>query len=122
VAVVWDGYKAWISQPERARGLELDFGVHWTLGPGIPPPHYWRVSWIEATGELYDRELEPEGDRYIFLGPHATREEVEEAMAGWAGLGPKSLAEWFGVSVGEGGRDNLPERTRAQDRLLRAER
>ena len=99
-----EGYKEWITQPERARSLELDFGVHWRLPPGIPLAHHWRVSWIERTGELYARELDPEGDRYIFLGQHATREEVEEAMAGWATLGPKSVAEWFGVPIGEGRR------------------
>lgn len=92
---VKEGYRGWISEPERARSPELDFGVRWRLTPQTDFP-LWRVSWIEATGELYTADIM--GDRYILLGRHDTRESVEQAMAGWAEAGPKSLSGWFGVS------------------------
>jgi len=90
------GYHAWLSgDPRRAKSLEVDFGVFWRLGKANWPQ--WRVSWIEATGELYAKELAPDSDRYIVLGQFATREEVEERMAGWATeLGFKDLEEVFG--------------------------
>jgi len=90
------GYQAWISDPRRARSPEVDFGVWWRLGKQNWPQ--WRVSWIEATGELYARELELDSDRYIILGTFATLEEVQARMAGWAEaeLGLKDLNEWFG--------------------------
>ena len=93
---VREGYFAWIWEPERARSGEVDFGCWWMLAPDRPFPR-WGVSWIEATGELYARDLGT--DRYIVLGQHGSREEVEEAMSGWAGGAVKSLSEWFGVPV-----------------------
>jgi hypothetical protein len=39
-------------RPERRRSGEADFGVHWTERPARPFP-VWRVSYIQATGEVY---------------------------------------------------------------------
>ena len=36
MAEVLEGYKAWISQSERARSLELDFGVPWWILGCVP--------------------------------------------------------------------------------------
>jgi len=48
--------EAFLADPRRQRSLEVDFGVHWRRldDPGGSP---WRVSWIEATGELNAVEL-----------------------------------------------------------------
>ena len=91
---VKNGYQAWISDPRRARSPELDFGCWWTLG-GRDWPR-WRVSWIEATGELYAKEQAPDSDRFIILGTFATRKEIESRLAGWAEEGPQALDKWFG--------------------------
>lgn len=67
----------------RERSPEVDFGVWWTL-PGETWPN-WRVSWVEATGEVY-AVAQTQGD----LGPvvsragFPTREGVEAALEGWA--------------------------------------
>lgn len=38
-------------RPERARSGEADYGVHWRAG-GRDWPR-WRVSYVQATGEVY---------------------------------------------------------------------
>jgi len=77
-------YGSFISAPRRARSREVDFGVWWwhVENPGGPP---WRVSWIEATGELYAVPMALSDDRPVLvLGVYPTREEIERALAGWA--------------------------------------
>jgi len=91
---IQDGYMEWIAAQRRARSAEVDFGVWWRLRPDDRVT--WRVSWIEATGELYAREQAPGSDRYVVLGYFATRDEVEAFMDGWA-EGPHILTAWFGV-------------------------
>ena len=38
------------AEPRRRWSGEADYGVRWTNGPGWS---YWRVSYIQATGEVY---------------------------------------------------------------------
>ena len=94
-------YKAWIADPKRARSPELDFGVSWNLTAQCTWP-FWRVSWIDDTGELYARELGPDSDRFIILGYFPTRKAVEKRLTGWSdSLYAKSLADWFGDDIME---------------------
>ena len=69
------GYRAWRGDPTRAGG-ELDFGAWWRM-----EEMYWRMSWIEATQELYAVKL-PVGDRFILLGQF-TKKEVGELLRKW---------------------------------------
>jgi len=67
----------------RKRSVEVDFGVHWL--PDRPHTHgeSWRISWIQDTGELYAKQLVPEGE-LLLLAVVPTREEVEQLLEGWA--------------------------------------
>ncbi|MDY7079318.1 MAG: hypothetical protein SXV54_20585 [Chloroflexota bacterium] len=87
---VTGGYDEWSGLPCRERSTEVDFGVWWRV-PGSP--YTWRVSWIQNTGELYARELAPDGNRFILLGAFLTREAVEARMTGWAE--DKGDLEWL---------------------------
>jgi len=81
------GYNKWSSVPIRERSPEVDFGCWWKAGPLAGDRLYdqWRVSWIEATGELYALDLaHREMERFIVIGHFLTREVVEAAMQGWA--------------------------------------
>ena len=50
---------------ERRRSGEADYGVYWTA-PGSTWP-YWRVSYIQKTGEIYAVQLTA-GGRVRLLG------------------------------------------------------
>ncbi len=99
--VILKNYKEWIEKPQRKFSGELDFGVHWEMAmkrKGFPT---WRVSWIEKTGELYAVRLDTL-DEFFILGKYPTREEVENAMSGWADMSsPKymSIPLFFSVLV-----------------------
>lgn len=77
-------YKEFIHEPTREKSPEVDFGAWWSdrIGPkGERLGPFWRVSWIEATGELYAVSM---GTKLVILGIFPTRAEVEQAMGGWA--------------------------------------
>lgn len=88
---IQEGYTLWIAHPRRKRSPELDFGVWWRVPSSRA---YWRVSWIEATGELYARELALGSDRFLVLGIFPTEGQAEAAMEGWA-EGDHDLARFF---------------------------
>ncbi len=75
-------FRVWHTAPQRASGPgnEVDFGLDWRLDKRAA----WRVSWIISTGELYATELLPGSDQFILLGKYPSREQVDEAMRGWA--------------------------------------
>lgn len=78
------GYSEFMRDPDRARSREVDFGVWWSDSidsDGTRKGPFWRVSWLEATGELYAVSF---GTKLVILGTFNTREEVEKAMEGWA--------------------------------------
>jgi len=81
-AVVRNDYVAWIQDPSRGGSPEVDFGVWWRLESQEWPT--WRVSWIEKTGELYAKELDPDSGRFVIIGTFPTRQAVEQFMQGWA--------------------------------------
>jgi len=75
---VYPSLKDFYAADERRIGSgEVDFGVMW----GEKWPHY-RVSWIEATGEVYAFEHGPSA-HVVVLGYAATRNHVDEALEGW---------------------------------------
>ncbi len=76
------GYQKWVNEPKRKASAEVDFGAWWTLHGGENEYPRWRVSWIIRTGELY--AVQPGGGQHILLGVFASRQEVEQAMNGWA--------------------------------------
>jgi hypothetical protein len=69
------GYEAWI-QGERDASKKIEFGTWWRLNET-----YWRVLWIEATGELYAAERKP-SDRYVVLGC-LDKKHVTDLMRKW---------------------------------------
>jgi len=79
------GYNDWIAAPERARSGERDFGVNW-MRAGKRFGRSWRISFIDATGELYAVEQGPErcGTRYLVIAQFADEAAAERAMTGWA--------------------------------------
>ena len=84
-------YEAWASEPRRERSNEVDFGVFWTY-QGMPFPK-WRVSWIEATGEVYAKELGGQ-ERFAVLARADNRTQADALMRGWTDydLRPKDLS------------------------------
>jgi len=70
------GYETWLQDMERAASKKIEFGNWWRLDVT-----YWRVTWIEATGELYAAERKP-SDRYVVLRCMA-KKEVNDLMRKW---------------------------------------
>jgi hypothetical protein len=70
----------------RSLSIEHDFGVMWREGTRRRPRY--RLSWVEATGELYTLALsEFEHQRKIeLLGIVDTHEQVEQLLMGWETL------------------------------------
>lgn len=70
------GYAEWIEQTKRAASKKVEFGAWWRLDAT-----YWRVAWIEDTGELYAAERKP-SDRFVVLS-HLGKKEVNDLMHKW---------------------------------------
>jgi hypothetical protein len=84
----------------RALSLEHDFGVMWRAGRRRRPRY--RVSWIEATGELYALALsEFEQLRDVeLLGIVETHERVEQLLSGWETLPfDESTVDWVRARI-----------------------
>ena len=64
---------------KRARSRELDFGVWWKKGGSM---NTYRVTWIEATGEVYIVDMQK--GEYKVIGVIHGEEQVENALKGWA--------------------------------------
>lgn len=113
-------YLNWADNAERKASSEVDFGANWRLR-STPWP-VWRVSWIEATGELYAVELLPTSTdrRFVVLGEIHSRRAVETALTGWTEIEylddlcdqligariPPTLAELFAHDQGLFGSDD----------------
>jgi hypothetical protein len=79
----------------RALSIEHDFGVMWREGTRKRPRY--RLSWIEATGELYTLALsEFEHQRKVeLLGIVDEHEQVEQLLMGWEALPfGESTVDW----------------------------
>lgn len=70
------GYGEWIEQTERIASKKIEFGVWWRLDKT-----FWRVVWIEDTGELYAAERKP-SDRFVVLA-QLDKKQVTELMKKW---------------------------------------
>ena len=84
------------SDPRRDLREEISVG-DWWLGDGFPPAA-WRAAWTPATGELYVQRLGGvrAGGRITVLARFATREEVEQRLAGWEAMcGTLGSARWL---------------------------
>lgn len=73
----------------RVESVEVDFGVHWR--PSHSAFQTWRVSWVEATGELYAVRLSPGpivgrgrgGPVHVLATGLRMVEDAEELLLGW---------------------------------------
>lgn len=79
-------YRAWIKQDkQRSTSKQVDFGYFWTQSGSEREYPRWRVSWIEATGELY--ACQAAKDRFILLGEIPDRARLDELLYDWAESG-----------------------------------
>jgi hypothetical protein len=74
---ITSGYSTWIRQPLREKSGEVNFGAWWELEGAR-----WRVSWIEATGELYAAEVGVT-DRFVVLGRFENKKDINQKMQHW---------------------------------------
>lgn len=86
----------------RVRSREVDYGVWWREGSGHGP--WWRVSWVDATGELYAICGGPRDTEYYgqveLLASGLSEPGIEEKLKGWGNVigGPGSLG-WVRARV-----------------------
>lgn len=86
------GFDAWMQVEERFTSRKIEFGKWWRLDAS-----YWRVSWIEATNELYAVE-EGESDRFILL-TELDKKGVNTLMNKWFdGNNLHALLQRFGLA------------------------
>ncbi len=71
------GYAEWMQTLERTASKKIEFGNWWRLNKT-----FWRVSWIEATGELYAVEQRPVTDRFVLL-TLLDKKQVTDLMRKW---------------------------------------
>jgi len=73
--------------PQRRRSGESDYGVWWTNGGRWPN---WRVSYIQATGEVYAKSVEGPVEILGIVppdpGPHYYR-TLDKLLEGWSEAG-----------------------------------
>lgn len=98
------------ADPRRRESEEIEFGREWSDALGMRT----ELSWVEATGELYAMaepagsvEMDPLGDTRVddlpteavtveILGTVASRDDVDQLLAGWEAVmekGPNSI-QW----------------------------
>ncbi|MBI4671206.1 MAG: hypothetical protein HY741_06005 [Chloroflexi bacterium] len=88
------GYDVWMQAMGRAASKKIEFGVWWRLDAT-----YWRVVWLEATGELCAAERKP-SDRYVVLC-RLEKKEVNDFMRKWYdGDDLHALLRHFGLASG----------------------
>lgn len=68
------------ANPRRRESDGADFGVMWHNGVGNTS--YWRVTWVETTGEIYAYELAVDG-LVVVMAERLRRPVVRRALAGW---------------------------------------
>lgn len=86
-------FAAWNAAERRRRSGEVDFGCHWVLkdeAAWSAAPR-WRLSWIEATGEMYaaaqgngiqwGQEVSGQLCTTTIIAPPSA---IEEYLVGWA--------------------------------------
>jgi hypothetical protein len=86
----------------RSLSIEHDFGVMWLEGRRRRPRY--RVSWIEATGELYALALSEfeRLQKVELLGIVDEHEHVEQLLSGWEGLPfGESTLDWVRARIAD---------------------
>lgn len=68
------------AEPRRREPGGIDFGVMWH--DGVSSTKYWRLTWIEPTGEVYVHELAGDG-MVAVLAEHVRRPAAEWVLGGW---------------------------------------
>jgi len=71
------GYAEWMQTLDRTTSKKIEFGDWWRLNTT-----YWRVTWLEATGELYAVERRPATDRFVLL-TLLDKKQVTDLMRKW---------------------------------------
>lgn len=70
------GYEEWAREPQRSVSKKIEFGTWWRLNST-----YWRVTWLETTGELFAAERKP-SDRFVVLS-RLEKKQVNDLMHKW---------------------------------------
>ena len=79
---VWLTYADFLVERSERKGAQWDMGQYWRGPEWLSTYH--RVSWIDATGELYAVALEDSYDGAVeLLAVVPTEEDVRELMDGW---------------------------------------
>ncbi len=81
------------ADPRREVSPEVDFGVMWRGGDDALASY--RVSWVEATGELYIYRMTGGHSHYsvtVFDGLSLSRDAVDAVLDGWAIVCPQLLS------------------------------
>ena len=79
---ICNDFQTWINHPRRKASVECDYGANWRRSEGWSS---WRISWIEATGELYAVCIDRTPPKnFVLIRRFATEAEADQAMASWA--------------------------------------
>lgn len=77
----------------RRLSRELDFGVWWRKKYAYPN---YRITWVEATGELISVNLAPGISDYEVIGRCKGEDNIEKLLEGWAEkCGPTNSWYWI---------------------------
>lgn len=68
------------ADPRRKEYDQFNFGVMWSDGVGSCS--YWRLTWLEGTGEVYAYDVTSRG-RVVVLATRLRHSAVQRALAGW---------------------------------------
>lgn len=95
--------EAFYSEDEaRRRSGESDYGVWWTNEQRWPT---WRVSYVQATGEVYAVQLQGMGRVEVLGVVPPDQEEIyyrtlDKLLAGWSEEGARSIS-WVRERLGQ---------------------
>lgn len=93
----------------RMHSPEIDFGVMWRMGHVRASEPCWRVSWVEATGEVYaTNQRRGTHASLIVLGRVTGRESIEAALEGWANTDDWSIS-WVEAALDAAAAARLPD-------------
>lgn len=86
-------YPAFSSTGVRRASREVDFGSWWK---STSRDGFWRVSWVENTGELYSVHFDT--GTVILLGVFRNSTKVHDIMSGWSTDQFPILEDFFGIT------------------------
>lgn len=92
----------YVNNEDRRQSLEVDFGVQWLVHKDRTLT--WRVSWLEATGEVVAFNQRRRGGLVELLGVVHSREEIEAVLDGWEeACGSESSLRWVKLRLRKAG-------------------